>query len=174
MTNDRHWYVAYVMACREKKAAERLSALGYRCYLPVRKVVRQWSDRKKVMDQLVLPRMIFVYCNENERLRSLEDVDALYRYITVCGAHTPAVIRDSEMETFIRMVEQGGRDVSLSDKPVDKGDLVEVVSGPLQGSRCEVVSVNGRRCYVIRLGSAVSFLIEVSMDELKRIEKDEN
>ena len=54
-----NWYVAYVKSCSEFKVAEFLEKFGYEYYLPVKREVHQWSDRKKIVRKLVLPRMIF-------------------------------------------------------------------------------------------------------------------
>ena len=59
-TASRQWLVAYVQSCLEKKTAQRLAAMGIECYLPVQSEIRQWSDRRKRVDRLVIPMMIFV------------------------------------------------------------------------------------------------------------------
>lgn len=57
----RQWLVAYVQSCLEKKTAERLKAMGVEYYLPIQSEIRQWSDRRKKVDRLVIPMMIFVH-----------------------------------------------------------------------------------------------------------------
>lgn len=54
----RQWLVAYVQSCLEKKTAERLKAMGVEYYLPIQSEIRQWSDRRKRVDRLVIPMMI--------------------------------------------------------------------------------------------------------------------
>lgn len=41
-----------------KKTAERLKAMGVEYYLPIQSEIRQWSDRRKRVDRLVIPMMI--------------------------------------------------------------------------------------------------------------------
>lgn len=171
MDTDKHWYVAYVKSCRERVVAASLGALGYQYYLPVQRVVRRWSDRRKIVERLVLPRMIFIRCAEKDRIRPLDEIDALYRYITVSGPYTPAVVRDVEMETFIRMVEHGGRDVTMTGDALAPGDNVRVVSGPLTGLECELISVKGRRCLAVRLGMLGTATMDLATDDVQKIEK---
>lgn len=168
--NDKRWYVAYVKSCRERKAAEGLAALGYQYYLPVQRVVRRWSDRRKIVERLVLPRMIFIRCAEKDRIRPLEEIDALYRYITVSGTYTPAVVRDEEMEAFTRMVEHGGRDINFAYNPPVPGDRVRVVTGPLTGMECELVSVSGKRCLAVRLGVLGTATMDLAVDDIQKID----
>lgn len=164
----RHWYVAYVRSCMERKAAEMLTSLGYECYLPVQREIRQWSDRKKVCERLVLPRMIFIHCDQYQRVRTLEEVPYLYRYITVSGAFTPAVIRDQEMDAFRAMVDKSGRKVSVTTTFVP-GDNVRVVSGPLTGMQCKLASVKGGRCLAVNLGLLGTATVELSLDTIEKI-----
>lgn len=170
MTDDKqHWYVAYVRSCREKVAAEKLARFGYEYYLPIQRVQRQWSDRKKIIDKLVLPRMIFVHCTEMERRKSLELVNDLYKYITEKGPFTASIIRDVEMEAFREMVEKGGRDVRVVGQTVVPGDRVRIVSGPLEGLEVELISVSGTRCIAVHLGPIGTATIDLETDIVKKI-----
>ena len=169
MDQEKHWFVAYVMACRERKVAEALGRLGYEYYLPLQRRVRQWSDRKKIIECLVLPRMIFVRCDEMARRRSLEEVPGMYRYITFGGPFKPAVIPDKEMETFRSMVENGGREVTILSEPFAPGDKVRVVTGPLAGCECELIAVGGRRCLAVKLGSLGTAKMGLDLDMVEKI-----
>ena len=167
MTDDKHWYVAYVRSCREKVAAEKFRALGYEYYLPIQREVRQWSDRKKIVDKLVIPRMIFVRCTETERRRSLSLVSDLYKYITEKGPFTASIIRDVEMETFRDMVEKGGRDVRIMDRTAKPGDRVRITDGPLLGHEVQVISVTGTRYIAVPLGPIGTATIELETDSFE-------
>ena len=160
--------MAYVRSCMERKASELLSRLGYETYLPVQREIRQWSDRKKLCERLVLPRMIFVRCTPSERVKSLSEVPYLYKYITNNGAFTPAVVRDSEMETFVAMVERGGRTVRVVEK-LSPGDFVRVVSGPLSGMECRLVNVEGGRCLAVSLGALGTATMDLALDTVEKI-----
>lgn len=52
------WYVLYVRMHHEKKTAEKLKVAGVTHYLPVQEVIRQWSDRRKKLQVVVIPMMI--------------------------------------------------------------------------------------------------------------------
>lgn len=92
-TAPRQWLVAYVQSCLEKKTAQRLAAMGIECYLPVQSEIRQWSDRRKRVDRLVIPMMIFVHVTPQERPLPLS-LQAVSRYMVLRGESTPAVIPD--------------------------------------------------------------------------------
>lgn len=70
-TNDReayqeHWIAVLVQMNCEKKAATRLGKIGYETYIPTQQEVHQWSDRKKKVDRLIMPMVIFVRATVRE------------------------------------------------------------------------------------------------------------
>ena len=172
MTNDdgkAHWFVAYVRSCCEKKCAQMLAEYGYECYLPVQKEWRQWSDRRKLVDKPLLPRMIFVHCTRPERVKSMELVPYLSGYITLDGPYTPAIVRDDDMERFRRFVECSGRSVTITRETLAPGDRVRVMDGPLEGIECELVSVSGTRCLATKVGLLGNAYVELTRESLKKI-----
>ena len=50
----RQWLVAYTRMHHEKKVQERLTALDIESFLPIHTEVRQWSDRKKKVDRVLI------------------------------------------------------------------------------------------------------------------------
>lgn len=166
---ERHWFVAYVRSCQERKAAEALSRCGVEHYLPVQRVRRQWSDRVKVVEQLVLPRMIFIRATEAERLKLFDLVPQIVSFISNGGSHNPAVVRSSEMSSFRAMVEQSFLSIRTCDTPPAPGDRVRMIQGPLAGYEFELVSVDGTQCAAVRLGAAGTFMVSINASDFKKI-----
>ena len=46
MDNALKWYAVYTCSRFEKKTAERLTEQGIEAYVPLQRVMRQWSDRQ--------------------------------------------------------------------------------------------------------------------------------
>lgn len=175
MTDDKlHWYVAYVKSCQEKQVAQALERLGYEYYLPIQKVRRKWSDRIKVVDKLVIPRVIFIHTTFQDRIRPLEEIYGMYKYITTGGPHTPAVVPDREMDVFMRMVSGSGREVTMVQEWLVPGDLVKVVDGPFKGMEVELVAVEGAQKVVARLGMLGAATVELERDTVRKIQQDDN
>ena len=57
----KKWLVAYVRLHHEKKTAERLTAMNIENFLPIQEEIRQWTYRKKKIERVVIPMMIFVH-----------------------------------------------------------------------------------------------------------------
>lgn len=161
------WFVARVRSCQEKMVAASLAASGVEFYLPVRREVRRWSDRRKVIDALVLPRFIFVRCTPEERLQILAGEPRITGFLA--NASVVSVVRDSEMQTFIRMVEQGGGGVRVNHEALAPGDRVRVLDGPLAGLECELVSVAGGRCLAVRLGLLGTATMDLDIQTVEKI-----
>ncbi|MDO5321475.1 MAG: UpxY family transcription antiterminator [Bacteroidia bacterium] len=167
-SNEPHWYVAYVKSCMERRVAENLQAQGYEFYLPIQKEIRQWSDRKKVVDRLVLPRMIFIRCLEHDRTKIKEAGRFIVNYMCSDGPYTAIIVPDYQMTAFISMVEKG-RNVNVSEQHFAAGDKVRIVSGPLQGMECELTSINGQRCLAVRLGALGTATMDLDTGTLEKI-----
>ena len=164
-SNGLHWYVAFVRSCQEKKCAAALDALQVEHFLPVQLVKKKYSDRMKWVEQLVLPRMIFIHTDPQRRTRLLEEVYGLHAYMTT-GTYNPVVVPDQQMDDFRFMLKHGGGSVKVTGDRFSPGDRVKVVSGPLTGLMCELVSVGETRCLAVRLGSIGTATWDISMDDI--------
>ena len=122
----RQWLVAYVQSCLEKKTAERLKAMGVEYYLPIQSEIRQWSDRRKKVDRLVIPMMIFVHVTPQER-------------------------PEEQMERFRFMLDYSPEAVEICSTPLAAGDAVKVIKGPLAGLEGELVMIGGKSKVAVRL-----------------------
>ena len=142
--------MAYVQSCLEKKTAQRLAAMGIECYLPVQSEIRQWSDRRKRVERLVIPMMIFVHVTPQERPLPLS-LQAVSRYMVLRGESTPAVIPDEQMDRFRFMLDYSPEAVEMCSAPLAPGDAVKVIKGPLAGLEGELSTVNGKSKVAVRL-----------------------
>lgn len=146
----RQWLAAYVQSCLEKKTAQRLAAMGVECYLPVQTEIHQWSDRRKKIDKLVIPMMIFVHVTPRERPLPLT-LQAISRYMVLRGESTPAVIPEEQMKRFRFMLDYSPEAVEICSTPLAKGDAVKVIKGPLTGLEGELVTIDGKSKVAVRL-----------------------
>ncbi|MBO7604567.1 MAG: UpxY family transcription antiterminator [Bacteroidales bacterium] len=165
--SSRHWYVGCVRSCQEKKVSESLSRMGVEHYLPLRREIHKWSDRRKVVECLVLPRFIFVRCTDKDRVEILLREQRIWRFLPSEGK--AAVVRDEEMETFRRMVQDGPSPVRLSGESLSPGDRVRVMDGPLTGLECELVSVASGRCLAVRLGALGTATMDLDIQTVEKI-----
>lgn len=167
--NSSGWFVAYVKYCHEKRAASMLQALDVEYYLPIQQVRRKWSDRVKITERMVLPRIIFVRTTLDYRVELLKEVPSMVGYMTIHGAYTPVIVPDHQLELFRFMVENADENVLIETGPLHPGDHVRVKEGPLEGLECDLVEVDNRRCIAVALGAIGNATLEISPDKLEKI-----
>lgn len=156
----RKWYVAYTKPRNEKKVAERLTSYGYEVYCPIVKTLKQWSDRKKTVRLPMFTSYIFALLNENERQEVIQDPGIL-NFVHWQG--TPAIVRDSEIES-IRKIESYGLEIEVSEIQPVKGELVVITEGPFKRLTGEVRKIDKNRLsvWIEALKSLVTFNYEIS------------
>ncbi len=164
----RRWLVAYVQSCLEKKTAQRLSAMGIEYFLPVQSEIRQWSDRRKHIDRLVIPMMIFVHVTPQEQYLPLT-LQAISRYMVLRGESTPAVIPEKQMERFRFMLDYSPEAVEICNTPLTTGDKVKVIKGPLAGLEGELLTIDGKSKVAVRLDMLGCIHIDMPVGFVEKI-----
>ena len=150
VAHSKRWYVALVRMHHEKKVAEGLSKMGIDSFVPVQQQIHQWSDRRKMVDTVLLPMMVFVHVNPKERMEVLS-FSTVSRYMVMRGESTPAVIPDEQMARFRFMLDYSEEAVCMNDTPLARGEKVRVIKGPLSGLVGELVTVGGKSKIAVRL-----------------------
>ena len=64
VAHSKRWYVALVRMHHEKKVSEYLNKVGIENFVPVQKEIHQWSDRRKLVESVLLPMMVFVHAQQ--------------------------------------------------------------------------------------------------------------
>lgn len=167
-TSDRRWLAAYVKMHHEKKVRDRLGEMGIECFLPVQEEVRMWSDRKKKVERVLIPMMIFVHVNSDEQ-RSVITLPSVMRYMVLRGEHAPTVIPDMQMEQFRFMVDFSDSPVSFGSQQLCPGEKVRVIKGSLAGLEGELITVDGKSGIAIRINQLGCAMVEMQSSMVERI-----
>ena len=150
VAHSKRWYVAMVRMHHEKKVAERLASMGIDTFVPVQQKIHQWSDRRKVVNEVLLPMMVFVHANPQERMEVLT-LSTVSRYMVMRGESSPAVIPDEQMARFRFMLDYSEEAVCMNSSPLARGEKVRVIKGPLSGLVGELVKDGGKSKIAVRL-----------------------
>lgn len=166
---EAHWYAFYVRMHHEKKTAEKLGAYGITHFLPIQEVVRQWSDRKKKIQQVVIPMLIFIRTDEKQRVELLQRIPSLTGCLIDPGTHRPALIRDEEMDRFRFMLDYSENAVRFQHEPLAPGEKVEVIKGPLQSLQGELVELEGHSQVVLRIDHLGYATVEIPVGYVRKL-----
>ena len=140
-TNDREacpkrWIAVLVQVNCEKRTATRLSKVGYETYIPTQQEVHQWSDRKKKVDRLIMPMVVFVRATVREE-EWLRNQSYIHKLLALPGTDEDkkgfaTTIPDCQIERLKFLLEHAETEVTIVSN-FKVGDSVRVASGPLKG-----------------------------------------
>ncbi len=141
----KKWYVVYTRPRWEKKVSDIFSRKKIEHYCPLNRVIRQWSDRKKIVTEPLFGFYVFVQIDQHEQSQ-VRLTEGVVNFVYWLGK--PAVVRNEEIQA-IREFLNDYRDVRLEKTAVNLHDVVRVIGGPLVMQKGQVVSVKNRTVKVI-------------------------
>jgi len=163
-----HWYAVYTHSRAEKKVDMRLTEAGIETFLPMQKTLRQWSDRKKLIDRPVISSYIFVKAVPREFL-TIRKTDGVVKIINIEGK--PAVIPEEQMVN-LRILCGSDADITVNENIYIKGDMVEVVYGTLAGLKGELIRIGRKHKVVIRiLEQGMNLTVDITAAAIRKLKK---
>jgi len=103
MEENKKWFVVHTKPRFEKRVTEVLTRRKIENYCPINKVPRQWSDRKKLVNEPLFPYFVFIKVTESELL-SLKQIDGVINFVYWLGR--PAIVRDSEIGAIKQFLDE--------------------------------------------------------------------
>jgi len=119
------WHVVYTKPRWEKKVAVLLSKKGIENFCPLNKVLRQWSDRKKIVEEPLFSGYVFLKTTTAEKWR-IKEVDGILNYVHWLGK--PAIVPETEIETIKRFLNEH-QTLHISTTHFKPNDRVNILSG---------------------------------------------
>lgn len=163
---DTKWHVLYTRPKFEKKISKEMDYLDFENYLPLRSVIRLWSDRIKKIEEPLFASYIFVKTDLRKGVNLLQ-IPGVVKFVTMEGR--PATISASEIDR-IRLIEAEGSDIQ-QESYYSEGDAVMVKQGVFAGMEGVLVkNINKQGRFLIRLPllkQAIS--VDISVDDLIKI-----
>lgn len=163
--SQRNWYAVYTIVRHEKRVYSSLLDKSIDTYLPIREVVNRWKDRNKKVLLPLFPGYIFINFDPKDKLHVLT-TKGVVRILGVNGNPTP--IPDQQINSIKSLLES-----NLKYDPYKylvEGSEVEVINGPLMGSRGRIVERRGQYRLILSVDliqRAVS--VEVDIDDVELI-----
>lgn len=166
---EKNWYALYTRPRFEKKVNEALQLKDLHSFLPVRTVIRMWSNGKKKIEEPLFPSYVFIKSGTKEQYQALKTY-GVCRFVGFNGR--PSRIPDAQIQAIQHILEQNH--VPKPHEYLNRGDLVEIVDGPLAGMRGFYVEDRGVGRLVITVDAIMqSIAVEVERDFVKKIRSAE-
>jgi len=165
LTED-HWFAIYTRSRYEKKVVDRLKEIGIEAWLPLLKTLRQWSDRKKMVEVPLFNSYVFVRSKSNTVKKALQVNGAVY-VVSFSGQPTP--IPDEQIEWLRRLLNSSEKFEVSFDK-FTMGETVLIEQGVMKGTKGMFVHYKGRNRVLVQIEVInQNLLIDINPGFLKKL-----
>ena len=157
--NNPKWFAAYTRSKAEKKVARELQKQGIEHYLPLVKTLKQWSDRKKKVEEPLIRSYIFVRITTKEYLPVLQ-TSGVVNIISFSGKPVP--VPDWQI-TNLKILQGSELPVTHEERDFTAGEAVRITQGTLEGLRGIIVQIKGHQKLVISI-QALNYNLSIDID----------
>jgi transcription antitermination factor NusG len=168
MMEEKKWYAVYTKPHCEKKVADLLTRKGIENYYPQNKVLKHWSDRKKIIHAPLFSSFVFVRIFMEEQM-IVRQTNGILNF--VFWLNKPAVIRDKEIEIIKRFLKEHSF-VKLEKVDIHFNDVVKINPAPLIEQEGKVVSINSKTVKTILPSLGYAVYAEVETANVKVIKEN--
>lgn len=167
--SNLHWFAAYTKVHQEKKAAEKAGRLDgvSEFFIPMRKAMHKWSDRTKIVDEILIPNMIFVRCTELARIDILRYVPQIFAFVNLKGPYNPLIVPDRQIADFQKLCRNSNE--SLDFTKMAAGCRVRVIGGPMEGMEGTLVTKENLHVFAVEIDNIGYATVKVDPAVLQRI-----
>ncbi|RMZ58784.1 UpxY family transcription antiterminator [Chryseobacterium nematophagum] len=151
------WYVIYTKSRYEKKTAQMLTDQNFKVYLPLQKIISQWSDRKKNVEKPLFSSYIFIYLETvKDYLRALT-VDGVVIFIKFGGRLVRVL--DDEINKVKIFLNQFSEVEIRNIQDLKIGEKRKITSGPFENYECEIIKIDNKQKVCVRIDSLQQSLV---------------
>ncbi|RZL13660.1 MAG: UpxY family transcription antiterminator [Pedobacter sp.] len=154
---DYKWFPVYTRSRAEKKAYDELLRKGIKAYLPLKKTLKKWSDRKKIIEEPLIKSYLFVHISTKEHAEVLM-TNGISRFLYFSGKI--ASMPDQQIDQ-LKLLLATGEEFQVFDHDIKPGQKVLIKAGPFKDMIAEMVSVHNKQRIILRLDS-IGHSIEIN------------
>ena len=133
--NKRSWYVIYVRSRHEKNVYSALLDKGIDASLPMKTVVREWSDRKKKVQLPMFRGYVFVKINLNIDKLNVLQTPGIVKFIHF---KNQIPIIPEEQIFWLNTILTSESEINYETQYLP-GNEAEVIAGPFKGLKGKVI-----------------------------------
>ena len=162
------WYAIYTRPRAEKQVYQRLLEAEIETFLPMQKTIRQWSDRKKLIEKPLLSSYIFVYAVQKQ-FPIVFKTFGVVKFVTFEGQPVP--IPQKQIDN-LKLLINSDAEIEVTSEKFDPGDNVEVTNGSLVGLTGELIKYGGRKRVIVRIDRLdQNIIVTIPVSFLTKIRK---
>jgi transcription antitermination factor NusG len=158
---EPRWFAVRTRFRDEKVALKMLASYGIDAYLPIQKVTRRYNKKVRHVELPLINSFVFVrICKPDYKtVLSSEYVSGFLKL-----GQNILSIPDEQIDLMRRLLGEG---IELTIEPTmayEKGDWVEVTTGPLLGLRGTLVNIQGKDKMLVELINS-GHTLQISIDK---------
>lgn len=158
---SKKWYAVYTKPRWEKKVDKLLIEKGMESYCPLQKIQRQWSDRKKIVEEPLFKSYVFVRIADEEQTE-MRMVNGVVNFVYWMGK--PAIIKDREINIIKKFLNEYDN-VEVERVEIEPNNKVFINSGALMDKEATVLSVMKNTVKVVI--ESIGLCLVASIDKSK-------
>src|SRR5476649_2771079 len=165
-TDIYKWYPVYTHPRAEKKACQALLKKGIETYLPLHRRLKQWSDRKKWVEEPFIKSYLFVHITTRQQTEVLM-TPGVSRFLYFSGKVASMPNRQIDE---LKLLMASPYDLEITEEHLQPGEKIRIKAGPLKGLTGEIISYRSQKQLVLRLENlGYSIVVNVSASFINRV-----
>jgi transcription antitermination factor NusG len=162
------WFAIYTKPRMEKTVFEQLKKLKIETYLPIKRELRQWSNRKKYVETPLFSSYIFVKVVPTEYYKIPPIITGFLKFVLIHGNRI--AIRDHEIETIKLSLKLNDIEIETTNENFESGENIEITKGILKGKRGQLIDFKGNKRITIKLENLQSnVIVDIDRRYIKKI-----
>jgi transcription antitermination factor NusG len=165
---DLSWYAVYTRPRAEKLVYQRILETGIEVFLPMQKTIRQWSDRKKVIEKPLLSSYIFVK-TKPKLFPLVFKIYGVVKFITF--ESKPVAIPEKQINN-LKLIVDSNAEIEVTSEKFAPGDHIIVETGSLKGLTGELIETGSKKKVIVRLDKLdQNILLSIPVTFLKKLQE---
>ena len=164
--DNKKWFAIYVKSRSEKKVLKLLEDIGIESFLPLITRVKQWSDRKKKVEEPLFRSYLFVNIPLNDYYTVL-NVNGVVKFITF--ERKPVPVPDNQIIAIKEYLNDTELH-SINYEDFKEGELVRVKTGQMKDLVGRFVKINGKHRVIIDIEAVgLSLAVNVARSNVEAV-----
>ncbi len=170
MTNkkdNKKWFAIYAKSRSEKKVHKLLEDIDVESFLPLITRVKQWSDRKKKVEEPLFRSYLFVHIDLTDYYKVLQ-VPGVVKFINF--ENRPVPVPENQIVAIRQYVNDSDLHDDINYDDFKEGELVRIKSGQMKDLVGRFVKIKGKHRIIIDIESVGQSLpINISRSSVEAV-----
>ncbi len=172
MTNKKdikEWFAVYVKSRSEKKVSKQLDDIGIESFLPLITRIKQWSDRKKKVEEPLFRSYIFVHISLSDYYNVL-NVANVVKFVSF--EKKPVAVPENQIIAIKKYIcDTDLHEIECEDLDLKEGELVRIKTGQMKDLIGRFIEIKGKHRVVINIEAVGQSLpINISRSNIEKIQ----